>query len=123
MASWLPLSFTVRWQPTGLHLPTIARAEAAAIALVRLEAGCRWANCEGVRASHPGALRVRLAGIPLSAGGQRADVLGYRHRRAVRRSRGITRRGRLAAGTGRTGPQRWQALGRHPRRQAPPLPV
>jgi len=32
---------------TGTHLPTIARAEAAAVASVRVEAGCRWANCEG----------------------------------------------------------------------------
>src|SRR5258708_30016288 len=103
MASWLPLSFTVRWQPPGLHLPTIARAEAAAIALVRLEAGCRSANCEGARASHPVALRVRLAGIPLSAGGQRADVLGYRHRRAVRRVGGGRRRWKVGAGADRTG--------------------
>jgi len=58
----------------------------------------------GVGASYPVALPVRLAGIPVSAGGQRADVLGYRHRRAVQRSRGITRRWKLAAGTDRTGP-------------------
>ena len=39
--------------PTGTHLPTIARAETAAVASVRVEAGCRSPNCEGVRASYP----------------------------------------------------------------------